>query len=229
MTAELNYFKLPAVSNSDLTALFKLFYGIRDNSDELEDIFNFGSLVDALLTELFRVDIYQRSLTQEDGTVIYYEPTVFMHAQHLADNCRKDPLVLRLLDASAGQYIFMRTLQFEYEEESYSIMARCKFDLFSKKFSTGVDFKSTACATRKQFKAAILHFHWDKQAAFYMDLAKIDRHWIIGISKKTGEVFKHAIERGDPFYESGRAKYTRWAYYWTLLIDPFVTNAKVLL
>jgi hypothetical protein len=54
-----------------------------------------------------------------------------------------------------------------------------------------------------------------------MDLAKIDTFWIIAISKKNGQIFKHAIKRGDPTYESGRRKYSLWAYRWLLFVDSF--------
>lgn len=214
-----NYYLHPAVSNSDLSSLMLAYYS-RERG-ELEDIFNFGSLVDALLTEPHKVNFIALTLTEDGGKVIRYDPAVFAQGVKLAEACRRDPLIVRFLDSMVGQYVFIRSLVFDYQGEDFTIFARCKFDLFSKRFATGLDFKTTACPTLKAFIAAVDFFDWDRQAAWYMDLARIDRHWIIGISKKTGEIFKYAIQRGDETYNRGRAKYSVWAYRWLVLVEPF--------
>lgn len=217
----MNYFDLPEVSNSDLTALARACKGVPDNRDELEDIFNFGSLVDAMLTEDHKVGYKTRTLLQDDGSLLFYTEVIFAQAEKLADNLRKDPLVSQFLRVMKGQYVFVRSLRFIYHDEEYVIRARCKFDGYAKLFKTGLDYKTTACTSQKQFNAAIDFFHWDRQAAFYMDLAGIDRHWIIGISKKNGKVFKFAIQRGDEVYNRGRSKYAFWAYRWLILLENF--------
>lgn len=217
----MNYFSRPEVSNSDLTALARNYNALPDNRAELEDIFNFGSLVDGMLTEDWRVNPLRLTLRQDYGDDLVYEADVFLQADLLARSCKRDPVISSIIKQMVGQYVFIRTLGFSYEGEELEIRARCKFDEYGKSLSMGADFKTTSCASRKQFREAISFFHWDRQAAFYMDLAKIDRQWIIGISKKTGEIFKHAIQRGDETYLAGRAKYSFWAYRWKLLIEPF--------
>lgn len=220
----MNYYSRPEVSNSDLTALARLYNALPDNRAELEDIFNFGSLVDAMLSEEEKVDFHRGTLREDGGRIIQYEADIFEQAYNLARHSRKDPVIGAILKQMVGQYIFIRRLAFEYEGEELEIRARCKFDAYGKSLSMGADYKTTSCANRKQFREAISFFHWDRQGAFYMDLARIDRHWIIGISKKTGEIFKHAIQRGDPVYLEGKAKYSLWAYRWKLLIEPFTLN-----
>jgi len=217
----MNYYERPEVSNSDLTALARIYNALPDNRAELEDVFNFGSLVDAMLSEEFKVDYHRRTLQEDDGRIIQYDPDTFAQGRDLARLCRRDPVIASILSQMVGQYIFVRTLHFDYQGEEFQIRARCKFDAFGKALSMGADYKTTACTSRKQFRDAISFFHWDRQGAFYMDLAGIDRHWIIGISKKTGEIFKHAIQRGDETYLAGRAKYCYWAHKWKLLIEPF--------
>jgi hypothetical protein len=216
-----NYFDLPEVSSSDLGALERLFYGRPDNRAELEEIFNFGSLVDAMLTERELLDYTSCSLRVPGKLDIHYSPLVWRQAERLAGHLRKDPVVARMLPVMKGQYIFRRTLDFSYDGEEYKIRARCKFDLYTKLYQTGLDFKTTACKTKKEFVNAVDHFDWDKQGAWYMDLARIDYHWIVGVSKVTGEIFKHVIERGDATHKRGVEKYSVWAYRWLILIEPF--------
>lgn len=221
MTLVPGYFNRPEVSNSDLKALARMLAAIPDNRDDLEDIFNFGSLVDALLTEAYRVNHEERSLSLETGGKVYFEKPVFDLAKKLAANLKKDRVVSLLIDNMVGQYIVARTLKFTYDDEEYEIKGRCKFDGLAKKFRTGCDYKTTSCTTRKAFVESIEFFDYDQAGAWYMDLARIDRFWIIGISKKTGEVFKYAIERGDETYRRGRDKYARLAYKWIMLIANF--------
>jgi hypothetical protein len=201
----MNYYNLPEVSNSDLLALARAFNALPDNRAELEDIFNFGSLVDAMLSEDHKVLHSERALLQ-DGPKLIYTPDVWEQADALAIGCKKDPVISLIIKQMIGQYIFVRSLGFTHEDENYSIRARCKFDGFSKALQMGADYKTTSCKTKKQFRDAIDFFRWDQQGAFYMDLARIDQHWIIGISKHTGEIFKHVIERGDPVHLSGQKK-----------------------
>lgn len=220
------YWDIQAVSNSDLTALARAYNAVPDNRAELEDIFNFGSLVDAMLSEKHRVD-YWRGTLQDDRTgYIQYTSEIFMQAQQLAEACAKDPVIAHILRQMIGQYIFVRSLGFDYEGDTYTIRGKCKFDAYGKALEMGADYKTTSCTSKKQFREAIEFFHWDRQGAFYMDLARINKHWIIGISKKTGEIFKHAIQRGDEVYLRGRAKYSHWAYRWDLLGMESFTQLK---
>lgn len=220
----LSYFDLPEVSNSELTALARSFHALPDNREELEDIFNFGSLVDAMLTEKHRVSYVYLSLTEESGKIIYYDVYVFQCACRLAEECLKDMAILQLIKTGVGQYIFRRRLNFDYEGDSYSIAARCKFDLFSRTFKIGTEFKTTACTTIKQFRESVDFFHWDRAAAWYLDIARIDRHWIVGMSKKNDQIFKIAVQRGDSIYSAGKAKYSLWAYRWLIFCENFKTQ-----
>jgi len=168
------------------------------------DIFNFGSLVDAMLSEEFRINPLTLTLRQDIGPDIVYASDIFLQADRLADRCKKDPVIAEILKRMIGQYIFIRSLGFTYEGEDLALRARCKFDAYGKALAMGADYKTTA--------------------AFYMDLARIEMFWIIGISKVTGEIFKHAIRRGDAVYLAGRAKYSFWAYRWKLLVEPFAED-----
>jgi hypothetical protein len=217
----MNYYQLPAVSNSDFTTLRYAYNGEARDLSELEDVFNFGSLVDAMLTDRSRLNERDRILHKEDGEVIRYTPEIWDQARKLARACERDPVIAQLLKSVVGQYVFVRTVSFTYQEEEISLVGKCKFDLFTKQFRTGLELKTTACTNARQFREAIDFFDWDRAAAWYMDLARIDRYWIAGVSKKNGEIFKHAIQRGDELYSAGLKKYSFWGYRWATIVEPF--------
>lgn len=222
-----NYFDLPEVSASELKELRATYYGLADRRENLEEVFNFGSLVDAMLTERERLDYTHCSLKVPGSLDLHFSPIVWRQAERLAEALRKDPVVALLIKVMTGQYIFRRTISFTYQGEEYSLRGRCKFDGFAKPYKTGLEYKTTAAKTLREFLAAIDFFAWDMSAAWYMDLARIDYFWIIAVSKSSGEVFKRVVERGDETYKLGVQKYSVWAYRWTMLVDPFVKSLKL--
>jgi hypothetical protein len=212
-----DYFSLPAVSNSDLKELKKAYYA--ETPRDLAAVFAFGNLVDAMLTERVKLDLRGLGLW-ENGRLTVFTFEAWQLAKTLAEAIKNDPVVKLLLPTLLPQYVFVKTLSFTYEEQAYQILGRCKFDGYSKRVATGADYKTTACTTLKAFRESIEFFDYDQGAAWYMDLAKIDRFWLIGISKKNGQIFKHAVQRGDETYNRGRAKYSLWAYRWLVLLEP---------
>jgi len=197
-----DYFELPFVSNSDLGALRKEIYGIVEIPN-LQFHFAFGSLVDAMLTEPPEVIEFCRN--DYDFTKDHLDM-----ADKMVDYCLKDPLIPLVLKKMVGQHVYIRTMDFEHDGFEFKMKCRCKFDLYSKLMKMALDFKTLSVSTHNAFIASIDHFDYDRQAAFYMDLARIDRFWIVGISKLNNKIFKLAIERDDDTYKSGRDKYMYW-------------------
>lgn len=220
-----SYYDLPEVSCSDLKDLQRQYYVKEDTRFRNIEALHFGSLVDAMLTENRKVNYLLQTLTEDDGNVIHYEFDVFRFAMQMADKLRKDPLVALLLKVMVGQYVFRRTLTLEHDGNIFNIQGRCKYDGFSKSHQSGVDYKMIAAGTYTGFLASIEFFDWDMQAAWYMDLGRIDRHWIIAGSKVNDEIFKLAVQRGDDVYEAGRRKYLIWAYRWSIFFSDFKLKA----
>lgn len=214
----MNYFLLPEVSNSNLIDLRRAFYA--EEYRDLSEVYKFGNLVDAMLTESHRVDSVQLRL-EDDGEWIEFTPHEFLLAQSLTVKAEQDPIIRAFIHGGESQRVFTNILQFIHDGDEYIIPARCKFDTIKQAIKTGADYKTTACTTLKAFIASIEFFNYDQQAAWYMDIAGTDRHWIIGISKKTKEIFKFAIQRGDAIYERGRKKYSFWAHLWLQLVEGF--------
>lgn len=217
MNAQQSYYSRPEVSNSDLTQLKNLLHPRLQYGDR-EEVFRFGSLVDALVTEPFRVNRYR--FTVDD---VQYSEEEFEHATQmlraLLSEARRDAFLSKVLEtADTQRCMFNKMQQFQYGGFSFSLDTRCKWDWFLTPYGFGGDLKTTFASTQKEFDEAVDFFDWDRSRAWYMDIARSDRDFIYGISKKNGCVFKKFINRDDAIYNRGREKYEELAFqYWCLI------------
>ena len=97
---------------------------------------------------------------------------------------------------------------------------KCKFDFINKQLRISGDLKGLSITNELAFHTAIDHFNYDRQAAFYMDVAGcIDSHTIIGISKSSPhKIFKKTVNKGDYNYLRGREKYNRLGVLYKQLV-----------
>ncbi len=205
------YYASAEVSNSDLSQLESYFM----NKEQLYDIqaaYRFGNLIDAMITEPNRVD--HLNLRVDDEQFNQHE---WAAAKKMLASFRNDPMCMSMLNNASGQAVKKTTLKIEWCGFEFELPVRCKFDLWMDKLKFGGDIKSTTATTQAQFEASIKHFNYDKQRAFYMDIAESNQDMLIGISKVNYKVFKVPIKRGDALYASGKEKYSEWAFkYWCL-------------
>ena len=217
MNAQQSYYSRPEVSNSDLTQLKNLLHPRLQYGDR-EEAFRFGSLVDALVTEPNRVNRYR--FTVDD---VQYTEDEFEHATQmlraLRSEARRDAFLAKVLEtADTQRCMFNKRQQFQYGGFSFSLDTRCKWDWFLTPYGFGGDLKTTFASTQKEFDEAVDFFDSDRSRAWYMDIARSDRDFIYGISKKNGCVFKKFINRDDAIYKRGREKYEELAFqYWCLI------------
>ena len=217
MNAQQSYYSRPEVSNSDLTQLKNLLHPRLQYGDR-EEAFRFGSLVDALVTEPNRVNRYR--FTVDD---VQYTEDEFEHATQmlraLRSEARRDAFLAKVLEtADTQRCMFNKRQQFQYGGFSFSLDTRCKWDWLLTPYGFGGDLKTTFASTQKEFDEAVDFFDWDRSRAWYMDIARSDRDFIYGISKKNGCVFKKFINRDDAIYKRGREKYEELAFqYWCLI------------
>jgi hypothetical protein len=205
------YYSRSEVSNSDLTALHKVLVG--DVSDPT-DAYRFGSLIDAMLTEPDKVNYFDFAVDGER-----YKEEEFQKAGEMRKAFMRDEFARKMLEFSSPQAIMIAHRNFEYDYD-FELDVRCKWDMWMESFGWGGDIKSTTATTQKQFEAAVEYFDYDRQRAWYMDIArekgfKADKDVLIAISKKNFKVFKVTIQRGDSLYKRGVEKYTKLAFdYW---------------
>lgn len=215
----MNYYARPQVSNSDLGNLKAEMYGLQ-KPDNIQEIYDFGNLVDAMLTEPNLIDYSNQSIwLHNDWQKV--DDVKWKLANKMVQSMLKDPFISLVVKKMKGQYEFYKRLDLEYEGFEFSINARAKYDGIAKPLKTGLDYKTTACTTDKAFIQSLDHFDYDRQCAWYMDIAGLDRFWFIGISKKNMKVFKYAVSRDDEFYIKGKQKYLRLAYLWNIYFENF--------
>ncbi|MDR0712757.1 MAG: PD-(D/E)XK nuclease-like domain-containing protein [Bacteroidales bacterium] len=207
-----NYYRLPQVSNSDLSWLKNQLYP-RENISDPTEAYAFGSLIDAMLTEPARVDYFKRTL---DGKRVKKE--LFENAVKMKQAFRRDEFCATLTENSDGQKISIaHDREYNHRGFPFTLDVRCKWDIWREDWGWGGDIKSTTAQTQKEFEAAALYFDYDRQRAFYMDLQGAERDVLIGISKVNHRVFKIFINRESEFYKRGQDKYLELAFRWYLL------------
>jgi hypothetical protein len=208
----MNYYQLPEVSNSDLSWLKDRLYP-RENVLDPTEAYAFGSLIDAMLTEPDRVDYFKRSL---DGKRVKKE--LFENAVKMKQAFRKDEFCASISEKADGQKVsIIHDKEYNYRGFPFTLDVRCKWDIWRGDWGWGGDIKSTTAKTQKEFEAAALHFDYDRQRAFYMDLQGSERDVLIGISKANHRIFKIFINREREFYKQGKEKYLELAFRWYLL------------
>lgn len=205
------YFSRAEVSNSDLSWLKKYWIPERQVYD-IEEAYRFGTLVDAIITEPHKVDYYKFTV---DG--VRYNKTEFDKAIEMKKAFMSDALCKRLVDVSEMQKFMTKQMHFNYGGVEFTLNTRCKWDLWWSAQNWGGDIKSTTATTQIQFEEACRHFDYDRQRAWYMDIAESNQDILIGISKVNKKVFKLPIKRGDDFYNSGKEKYSELAFKWWYL------------
>ncbi|MDR3271931.1 MAG: PD-(D/E)XK nuclease-like domain-containing protein [Flavobacteriaceae bacterium] len=204
------YYQRNEVSNSDLSWLKKQMYG--DDTPDPTEAYKFGTLVDALLTEFHKVDLFKK---QVDG--VQYKDEDWEAGLAMKKAFEKDAFCQNLLAQSSTQEVMSKMREFEFDTLKFSLNVRCKWDLFMDRLGWGGDIKSTAAATQKQFEDAVKYFDYDRQRAWYMDIAGSNQDILIGISKKNFKIFKVPIKRGGELYNSGKEKYSFLAFQWWTL------------
>ena len=208
-----NYYGRPEVSNSDLSWLYNQLYSNGNLRDPTEAYLD-GSLLDAMITEQFRVNYFKRPLDDRPFKKERFENSVKMKGSFWKDEFCS----LMASGADAQKISIVHDKEFNYQGYKFLMDVRCKWDLWRSDWGWGGDIKSTTATTQLQFEAAALFFNYDRQRAWYMDIENSDRDVLIGISKiKPYKVFKIFINRNSDFYRNGKEKYMELAFRHYLL------------
>jgi hypothetical protein len=201
----IDYFLLPQVSNSDLSGLYYETKAV-ERMGNIDKAYAFGSLIDAVITEPERVNVFKYKL---DGQP--FSKLDLIAAFRMRDSFFKDRDCVQLLKYSECQRVMIRNVPLQYRGFSFVLPMRCKWDGWLNSAWWGWDLKSTAATSQQQFDAACKHFDYDRQRAVYMTIAGSDQDMIIGISKVNFKVFKKRIKKGDEFYKAGMSKFLELA------------------
>lgn len=219
----MSYYNLKQyISNSDFSAI-KRALAMERTWGDMQSAFDFGSLVDAMVTEPDLLDNESMVLRNHNG-IVQFDVTDWTKARLMKEAIDNDDMARHVINMMDKQFVeILDEFPFEYSGFEVWMPVRCKLDGIKKSIKTGMDLKSTSCLNLASFIKTIETWDYDRQAAFYMDVCCLDCFWFFGVSKKPNkkgkhEVFKVAVQRGDAIYESGRAKYQKLGWMYNMLI-----------
>ncbi len=130
----------------------------------------------------------------------------------------KDPFAAntrRMLVSVQQNEYFKHQLRSEGGKAQHTYYWRCKHTGFNcqakldhKNLVSGMDLKTTSAATQAEFEAHAIAYHYDIQAAFYLDGSKLSTFIILGVQKKYPyQTFTMYYNNLSPFVIEGRKKY----------------------
>ena len=229
----MSYYQLfDYVSNSQLGSLFDALYLIEKPAN-LQHIYDFGNLVDCLVTEKHKFNPFTNTLSDQGREIVFTNQEVEL-AYDMAKALEQDPILSAIMKDCKFQHIILRKKhEIEYQGNRFWLPMRCKLDIYKTR-ELICDVKTTSCTTQKQFDASIDFFNYDRQGAVYIDLGRVDRIIYIGVSKvrdkRTGlpSVFHHLIERGDKCYLAGLAKYSNLAWRYNNYVQHWDASKTII-
>ena len=189
----MSYFDHDSLSNSDLKKMKERLGLTRPAPENLQLIFEFGSLFHKSILEPHLV-------TDEEKRKDDYPLAQTMSKTFWKDAFCRD---------------FAMAPDFKREHEFYdtltvggmTIDARCKADGYREKRKFFLELKSTACESQKSFEAAMLDLDYDQACAHYMLTSRCDVALIVGISKKKSDrLFRRIVKKYDDWYLNGEQK-----------------------
>jgi len=209
------------VSNSELNNLRNAAY-VREGGTAAN--YDFGNLVHAKVSEEHRIT--GNTLLKESGETVVFEAQHINTARKMAEAYKSRSDLKTMFEGAKVEHAFFReAFEIICEGVTFTMRVKCKLDLFRKGIIGG-DFKTTVCTNEANFLDTLTYFHIDQQVAWYMDIARLDRFMIIGLSKKVKggkyQVFTWLINRGDDLYNSGKEKYSRLAMRYHFLTQNFL-------
>lgn len=195
-----NYFKMAGISNSDLRKCRRIASG--ESLDSVlenvhTDAMRMGTLLDALLTDPKKLSPQELQCEGIQYTQQEWDEAIDDSIRVLSHNVC-GPIV-----KSFDSQVIKTT---ELEVNGRIVLGRCKFDWLGP--GLGIDLKYSKCKNHEQFLKHLDYLDYDQQAAWYMDLAKVNEFIFLIVPRGGHPIFMFSINRGDRNYLSGLEKYT---------------------
>jgi hypothetical protein len=189
----MNYYDLPRISNSDLSAFKRKLLGIAQPA--YPKALAFGHCLHTLLLE---PDTLQDIPEEVDQKLLHR-----LHHSVLADKrCRW------YLRFSRKEEVLLFT------DPDTGLNCKSKLDVLYRRH-TILDFKTTSTRSLSEFVQKCSEYDYDRQAAFYLDAVGGKRFIFVGIQKvKPHALFYFEATAANGFVEYGRKKYKALLRKW---------------
>ena len=208
------------ISNSGMGDWLKTYRGTTETPEQTVAKFkNYdkGNLFDFAITEPHRLDNSNKSMIKEvGGETVYFDDKTWASNDKMKTAFLNSPAAVFLKYANT-QHEYYKTIHFENKGIAISQKVKCKFDLLIKRMKKGADIKTTAAGSHAQFKKSIWLFEYQRQAAFYMDIADLEEFYFFGVSKTKHEVYYEKVTRDSNFYKVGEQQYKEILFNMNLL------------
>jgi hypothetical protein len=182
------YRKIGFWSNSELTKAYELLFGKEKSyitDEQREKAFKFGTNLHKHVLE--RDNLEGVGLEEKDTIV------------ELGASLRANKQCSWLLRFANKEVVVLKS-------GFNSLDVKGKVDLLYKQ-GIIADIKTTSCTNIRQFAESIEKYDYDRQAAWYIDIAGAKNFWLIGVSKSNGEVFFIDSSKAKGMISNGRKKY----------------------
>jgi hypothetical protein len=185
-----DYFQHDYLSNSDLKAFKRKLGMVPEDPENLQEIFDLGTLIHATILEPHladkKHDQYELALAMRET---FWKDSTCRHFASADDFHREKP---------------------HYESVQvgpYRAKLRCKCDGERSRTKTMLELKGLGVETEKAFREALVRYNYDQAAAHYMLTGDFRMCLIVGISKKDSrKLFKWIVKKHDDFYLQGEQK-----------------------
>lgn len=158
-----DYFKLPRISNSDLSQFRELLlYGTKRELPQ--HACNVGHVFHSLLLE-------------PELPVPQFEKVNYKLLSTLVEKVRGETLVAQLLKTGSREEVIL------FDDPCSKARCRAKIDLHQD--GRIIDFKTTYARSQAEFEASLYKLHYDKQAAFYVDSIGAQNFIFVGVQKQS--------------------------------------------
>jgi hypothetical protein len=189
----MNYYDIPHISNSDLTAFKYKLFGLEYSAPK--KAFSFGDALHGLLLEPGKYATVPEGV---DGKLL----------SRLCELVRADRICKWYLKFSRKEQVQLFT------DLDTGLACKSKLDILYRRH-TILDLKTTSARTYAEFIACCQKYDYDRQAAFYLDSIGGKRFIFVGIQKiKPFALFHFEATALPGFVEYGRKKYKALLRKW---------------
>lgn len=187
MITDLDYFKIPRISNSILSIASDILAGRTQKQKPLK-AFAFGRVFHELCIEGIKPpnDFDPNELDRLYGMKKAYNLSPIYKSIRCTNRINREKV-----------YLFV--------EPQTNTDCKAKIDLSLK--SKIFDLKTTSAKTQEEFQSAMIRYSYDRQLAFYFAATGIKEGYLIGISKVNHKVFTLHYKATDKTISNGQAKY----------------------
>jgi len=180
-----NYRQYPAYNYSFLTDVKRMLQGLPLTTETPS--MSFGTIMHKVILE------------HEPITSFDLSPTQHRKAEGMLDAAREDTFFRSwILDDTEVPILWRDRVT----------RLRCKGLIDKKRDDEAFDFKTTGVTTEIEFRQAIRKYDYERQAAFYMDGAKVKTFHIVAISTKAPHtIFRYTYTKRKRSMDAARRRY----------------------